>query len=138
MDGIDKHLSSHFFHLSLLTPSQKVAIIVTPAKAVVQNLLKILDSVFRRNDKERQYFTFCGTVIYLSKGGYIASSYANNFHRIVLETDNSGLPSRTEAPIDNQIDTVTESLTNEVRIVQGFSVFRLDAGTDNRLSKFLY
>jgi hypothetical protein len=39
--------------------SQKALWIVTPAKAGVQNLLKSLDSGFRRNDKIYWNSTFC-------------------------------------------------------------------------------
>jgi len=38
--------------------SEKVTNIVTPAKAGVYNLLKILDSGFRRNDKKDRFQTF--------------------------------------------------------------------------------
>jgi len=44
--------------------SQKVNWIVTPAKAGVQNVLKYLDSGFRRNDKFYGFSTFYESIRY--------------------------------------------------------------------------
>jgi hypothetical protein len=38
--------------------SQKIAASVTPAKAGVQNVLKSLDSGFRRNDRKANFLAF--------------------------------------------------------------------------------
>jgi hypothetical protein len=42
--------------------SQKVTKAVPPAKAGVQNYLRLLDSGFRRNDRKGQILTFCETI----------------------------------------------------------------------------
>jgi hypothetical protein len=42
--------------------SQKISRSVTPAKAGVQNILKELDSGFRRNDETGQFQTFYETI----------------------------------------------------------------------------
>jgi len=47
-----------------LINSQKVSRTVTPAKAGVQNMLKILDSGFRRNDQSIRNPSFCEFVIF--------------------------------------------------------------------------
>jgi len=44
--------------LQILMVQQKVTMIVTPAEAGVYNLLKILDSGFRRNDGKMKRMTF--------------------------------------------------------------------------------
>jgi len=59
--------AQHYLADLSLTESQKVSRPVTPAKAGVQNVLKILDSGFRRNDQSIRNPTFCESIIIMKK-----------------------------------------------------------------------